>query len=254
MLRYLPAGLLGLLIAVFLAAYMSTIASQLNWGTSYLINDFYRRFLKRDGDEKHYVLVSRLSIILMTVFSLLITRYFLTTISGAWEFIINASAGLGAVLILRWYWWRINAWSEISAMIAPLIIYPIAKYGLGMESPLTLYPTIGGTTLVWLLSTYATRPVEENHLLEFYKRAHPGGKGWQAIAEQLPGVKGDSGFLWLFIDWILGVILVYTVLFGFGQILFGEYLFGFLTLLVGIASGYGIYLDQKKRGFESTST
>ncbi len=253
MLRYLPAGLLGLLIAVFLAAYMSTIASQLNWGTSYLINDLYRRFIKRDGNEKHYVFVSRLAIILMTIFSLLITRYFLTTISGAWEFIINASAGLGAVLILRWYWWRINAWSEISAMIAPLIIYPIARYGFGMESPLTLYPIIGGTTVVWLIATYATRPVDENHLLDFYKRAHPGGKGWQIIAEKLPEIKSESGFFRLFINWILGVILVYTVLFGVGQILFGEYLFGLLTLLVGLASGIGIYLDMQKREFKTSA-
>jgi solute:Na+ symporter, SSS family len=251
MLRYLPPGLLGLLIAVFLAAYMSTIASQLNWGTSYLINDFYRRFIKRDGNEKHYVLVSRMAIILMTFFSLFITRYFLTTISGAWEFIINASAGLGSVLILRWYWWRINAWSEISAMIAPLIIYPIAKYGFGMESPLTLYPTIFGTTIVWLIVTYITKPVTEKHLLDFYKRTYPGGKGWQIIADKLPEVKGDSGFIWLFIDWILGVGLVYSVLFGFGQVLFGEYLLGFVILLIGFLCGLGIYIDQQKRGFRS---
>jgi Na+/proline symporter len=95
--------LLGLLIAVFLAAYMSTVASQLNWGTSYLINDFYRRFLKKEADEKHYVLISRISIFLLIIFSLFVTRYFLTTISGAWEFIINASAGMGGVMILRWY-------------------------------------------------------------------------------------------------------------------------------------------------------
>ncbi|UCF38812.1 MAG: Na+:solute symporter [Acidobacteriota bacterium] len=129
MLNHLPIGLLGLLIAVFLAAYMSTLASQLNWGTSYLINDFYRRFISSDASERHYVLVSRLCIILMTVFSLLVTKFFLTRISGAWEFVINASAGMGAVLILRWFWWRINAWSEISAMIAPLIIYPVSRYG-----------------------------------------------------------------------------------------------------------------------------
>jgi len=249
MLRYMPVGLLGLLIAVFLAAYMSTIASQLNWGTSYLINDFYRRFLKRDGDEKHYVRVSRLGIILMTIFSLLITKYFLTTISGAWEFIINASAGMGAVLILRWYWWRLNAWSEISAMIAPLVIYPVAHYGFGMESPITLYPTVAGTTIIWLIVTYITKPVNEEHLLNFYRRAHPGGYGWQRIAEKLPDVKGDAGFFRLFIDWILGVILVYSALFGVGQILFGGYLYGFLTLLVGIACGFVIYRDFQKREF-----
>ncbi len=246
MLRYLPSGLLGLLIAVFLAAYMSTIASQLNWGTSYLINDFYRRFVKKDGSEKHYVLVSRIGIIFMTVFSLIVTKYFLTTISGAWEFIINASAGMGAVLILRWYWWRINAWSEISAMIAPLIIYPVAKYQFGMESPITLYPTVFGTTVVWLVVTYLTKPVEESKLIKFYERTHPGGIGWKHIEKLTPAVKGDSGFARLFLDWFLGIVVVYSFLFGIGKIIFAEFLWGSLILLIGLLAGYIIYVDLNK--------
>ncbi len=246
MLRYLPSGLLGLLIAVFLAAYMSTIASQLNWGTSYLINDFYRRFVKKDATEKHYVLVSRIGIIFMTVFSLLITKYFLTTISGAWEFIINASAGMGAVLILRWYWWRINAWSEISAMIAPLIIYPVAKYWFGMESPITLYPIVFGTTVVWLVVTYLTEPVEENKLKEFYKRTHPGGIGWKKIALLVPEVKSDGNFGSLFLDWFLGIVVVYSFLFGIGKIIFAEYLSGGVILLIGLTAAFKIYTDLNK--------
>jgi len=251
MLRYLPTGLLGLLIAVFLAAYMSTIAAQLNWGTSYLINDFYRRFIRRTADEKHYVLLSRLGIILMTVFSLLVTRYFLTTISGAWEFIINASAGMGAVLILRWYWWRINAWSEISAMIAPLIIYPIARYQFGMESPITLYPTVIGTTIVWLVVTFVTSPVDRGHLKKFYRRAHPGGVGWQPIQAELPEVQGDSGFMKLFIDWLLGVIVVYTFLFGIGYLLFAEYGMALVMLIFAIGAATVIYFDLRKKGFDT---
>jgi SSS family solute:Na+ symporter len=199
MIKYLPSGLLGLLIAVFLAAYMSTIASQLNWGTSYIVNDFYRRFIKSDANEKHYVFISRISIILMTIFSLAVTKLFLQSISGAWEFILNASAGMGAVLILRWYWWRINAWSEISAMIAPLIIYPIAKYAFGLESPITLYPIVLGTTIVWLFVTFITRPVEENKLLAFYKRTRPGGIGWKAIASKLPNVQADKNLTMAFL-------------------------------------------------------
>ncbi len=221
MLMYLPAGLLGMLIAVFLAAYMSTIASQLNWGTSYLINDFYRRFIKKDGDEKHYVIVSRLGIILVTLFSLIVTKYFLTTISGAWEFIINASAGMGAVLILRWYWWRINAWSEISAMIAPLAIYPIAKYGFGLESPITLYPIVFGTTIVWLIATYLTKPVDENKLIEFYTRTFPGGIGWKRISQKVGEIKSEMNFGKAFVNWFFGVVLVYSFLFGLGSFLFG---------------------------------
>ncbi len=248
MIRNLPAGLLGLLIAVFLAAYMSTLASQLNWGTSYLINDFYRRFIKPTASEKHYVLISRVGILLMTVFSLVVSRYFLTQVSGAWEFVINASAGMGAVLILRWFWWRINAWSEISAMIAPLIIYPIARYHFGIEPPITLYPTVLGTTVVWLVVTFLTRPVPDHKLIDFYKRVHPGGIGWKAIAAKVPEVKGDTGFGRLFLDWFLGIVMVYSVLFGFGDILFGDYLTGLGLLLLGVISAVIIWRHLSIRG------
>ena len=250
MLRYLPVGLLGLLIAVFLAAYMSTIASQLNWGTSYLINDLYRRFIRKDASEKHYVLVSRLGIVLMTVFSLLITRYFLTTVSGAWEFIINASAGMGLVLILRWFWWRINAWSEISAMIAPLIIYPIARWGFGMESPITLYPIVFGTTLIWLTVTFLTKPVEQSQLLEFFRRTHPGGKGWKPIQELAPEVKGDIGFGRVFVNWMMGIVLVYASLFGIGRLIFQEYIQALIFLALAAVSAVVIYHNLTKKSFK----
>lgn len=247
MVKYLPVGFLGLLIAVFLAAYMSTIASQLNWGTSYLINDFYRRFIKQNADEKHYVLISRSGIILMTIFSLLVTKYFLTTISGAWIFIINASAGIGAVLILRWYWWRINAWSEISAMIAPLIIYPVAVYGFGMESPLTLYPIVIGTSVVWLIVTFITKPVEEKKLVEFYRRTHPGGKGWKHIQKLVPEVFEKTGFGRQFINWLMGIVLVYSFLFGIGKIIFADYLTGALLMLIGLVAAFIIYFNLNKK-------
>lgn len=253
MVRFLPRGLLGLLVAVFLAAYMSTIASQLNWGTSYLINDFYRRFIKRSAGEKHYVLVSRIGIILMVVFSLIVTKFFLTDIRGAWLFVINASAGMGAVLILRWWWWRINAWSEISAMIAPLIIYPVATYGFGLQPPITLYPTVLGTTIVWLIVTYLTRPVDHSVLSAFYRKVHPGGIGWKLIARELPDVKSDSGFGYLFLDWICGVVLIYTSLFAIGKFILAEYLDGILFIFLGGIATAVIYFDLKKRGFESIS-
>ncbi len=247
MVKYLPTGLLGLLIAVFLAAYMSTIASQLNWGTSYIINDFYRRFIKTNADEKHYVLISRIGVIVMIIFSLLITKFFLTTVSGAWIFILNASAGLGAVLILRWYWWRINAWSEISAMIAPLIIYPIAVYGFGMESPMTLYPIVFGTTVVWLIVTFLTKPVEEKKLVQFYERTYPGGIGWKHIQKLVPGKNKKIGFWRLLVNWIMGITLIYTFLFGIGKIIFADYITGTFLLLAGIIAGYIIYFNLNKK-------
>lgn len=248
MLRYLPVGLLGMLIAVFLAAYMSTIASQLNWGTSYIINDFYRRFLVKDGSDKHYVLVSRLSMIVVVVFALIVTRYFLTTISGAWEFILSASAGTGSVLILRWFWWRINAWSEISAMITPFIILPIVTYAFDMKFPFTLYPIVAGTSVVWLAVTFLTKPTEEKTLLKFYKKVHPGGIGWKDIASKLPDVKSDTGFGFMFVNWILGVVLVYTSLFGIGKLLFGDYILATVFILVAIISGFIIYRNLGKQG------
>ncbi len=251
MMRFLPSGLRGFLIAVFLAAYMSTIASQLNWGTSYLINDLYRRFVKRDAPEKHYVLISRMGIIVMITFSLLITRLFLTTISGAWIFIINASAGIGAVLLLRWYWWRINAWSEISAMIAPLIIYPLSTRVFGIQPPITLYPTVLGTTAVWITVTLLTKPVSSDKITTFYTRVHPGGIGWKKIAKDLPNIKSDKGYVRLLIDWLCGVILIYSMLFGFGNMLFGEYIRASLYIAVGTASAAVIYFDLKKRGFKT---
>lgn len=251
MVRYLPAGLLGLLIATFLAAYMSTIASQLNWGTSYIINDFYRRFIKSNADERHYVFVSRITMYLMVILSLIITRYLLTSVSGAWEFIINASAGVGAVLILRWFWWRINAWSEISAMIAPLIIYPIARYGFGLQSPITLYPIVFGTTVIWLIVTFLTPPTDKAVLVKFYKKVHPGGRGWTPISKELKDVQSDSGFGKVFIDWICGVILVYASLFGIGKLIFGDYLHGIVYIAVAAASATVIYLHLSKVSWDT---
>lgn len=251
MVRYLPPGLLGLLIAVFLAAYMSTIASQLNWGTSYIINDFYRRFINSDADEKHYVLVSRITIVVLIIVSLLITNFLLTTISGAWVFIINASAGMGAVLILRWFWWRINAWSEISAMIAPLIIYPIAKYYFGLESPITLYPVVLGTTIIWLVVTFITEPTSQPVISAFYKKVHPGGIGWKKLAAQHPEVTPDSGYGGLFISWLFGVVLVYSALFGIGELVFTNWLKGIGFLALTAISAVIIYYNMKKQGFET---
>ncbi|MCK6561117.1 Na+:solute symporter [bacterium] len=248
MLHYLPPGLLGLLIAVFLAAYMSTIASQISWGTSYLINDFYRRFIKRQASEKHYVLISRFGIALIVIISLVVTRL-LTTISGAWEFIINASAGMGAVLILRWFWWRINAWSEIAAMIAPLVIYPLAR-AWGMQPPLTLYPVVLGTTITWLAVTFLSPPVKRDVLLKFYEKVHPGGRGWKPVADQLPGVQSDSGFGRLFACWISGVALIYGVLFGLGNLLFGKFLLALLFFAVAAAAVIIISASLKKISFE----
>jgi len=246
MVRYLPAGLLGLLIAVFMAAYMSTVSSQLNWGTSYIINDFYKRFIRINATEKHYVLISRAGIVLMMLFSLFIAKIFLTTIKGAWEFIINASAGMGAVLILRWYWWRINAWSEIAAMIAPLVIYPVSVKYFGLEPPLTLYPTVLGTTIIWLTVTFITKPVNDKTLAQFYRMIHPGGPGWKILRTRFPEIQPDTHYGKQFVNWICGIISIYAVMHGTGSIIFHEYVKGIVILLVALFAGFIIYLNMKK--------
>ena len=246
MVKYLPVGLLGLLLAVFLAAYMSTIASQLNWGTSYLVNDFYKRFIRKKADEKHYVVISKLFMFLVIIFSLVLTRFFITRIKDAWEFIINASAGMGAVLILRWYWWRINAWSEIVAMVVPLIIYPIAHYKFGMEPPYTLYPTVLGTTLCWLLATFLTSPEKNEVLQKFYNRVKPGGIGWKKFKIVDLDREGQSNLWHLFLNWFLGIVLVYSFLFAIGKLLFGQFVKGLILLALGIIVALMLWRNLKK--------
>lgn len=243
---YLPAGLLGMLLAAFFSAYMSTITTQLNWGTSYIVNDFYRRFFMPSGDEKYYVRVSRVTTIVLMIVSLFITSK-LDRISDAWVFILECSAGIGLVLILRWFWWRINAWSEISAMIAPFLIYPFVRSYTVF--PYTLFIIVAWSVLVWITVTFITPPTDEKQLFSFYKRVHPGGVLWKPISEKLPKVESDKGYLKLFIDWVAGCLLVIFALFGVGKIIFGEYLLGFIYLAIAGASAGVIYFHLSKIGW-----
>jgi Na+/proline symporter len=249
---YLPPGLLGLLVAAFLAAYMSTISTHLNWGSSYIVNDFYRRFIKRSADERHYVLVSRLATAVLMAVSLVVTSH-METVSGAWTFIIEAGAGLGLVLILRWYWWRVNAWSEITAMVAPVITYAIVHSYSDIKFPESLFLIVGVTTVSWLIVTFLTKPVDQTVLLAFYRRVHPGGRFWKPISDQLPEVQGDTRHGYLLLDWLAGVVLVYTTLFGTGKILLGETGTGLLFYTVALGAGWIIYSDLSKSGWEKVS-
>lgn len=246
---FLPAGLKGLLVAAFFAAYMSTIATQLNWGTSYIINDFYKRFINQNAKESHYVFSSRLATIVLMLISIVVTL-FINKISGAWEFIIECGAGVGLVLILRWFWWRINAWSEISAMIAPFIIFPILK-NLGIIFPYSLFIIVPGTTIIWLTVTFLTKPTSDEVLISFYKKIHPGGVMWKKISSKLPEVESDSGFFRLFVNWLFGVVLVYSFLFGTGKLIFGEYESFFIYLIISAVSVYIIYKNLSHIGWKT---
>ena len=232
----LPPGLLGLLFAAFLAAFMSTISTQLNWGTSYLVHDGYRRFVKKDGDEKHYVLVSRLVTLGLAVFGFFVATQ-LTSVSGAWGLILSASAGLGLVLILRWYWWRVNAWSELTATIVPLGLVALQLVGINVpfltaDFPINLFGIVAITTVAWLIVTFLTRPTDPAKLDAFYKKIRPGGPGWTRVARCHPTLKPDSGLGQLALRWVCGCVLVYAALFGMGWILFGKPLEGIVALAV----------------------
>ncbi len=255
LLNYLPTGFKGLLLASFAAAYMSTVSAHLNWGSSYIVNDFYKRFIKKDASAKHYVRVARLTTVGLVVAGAIVT-YQMETVAGAWKFLLALGAGTGAVYILRWFWWRINAWSEISAMIASFVISIFLQFGLGMNTTApdvfakVMLITVAGSSIIWLSVTYLTQPENEATLIHFYQKVHPGGKLWKPIAQK-SGVEGDTGFGWIFIDWFIGIILIYCTLFGMGKILLGEIVIGIILLLIAAISFTYIMWDLNRRGWQA---
>src|SRR5213596_18601 len=219
MIDHLPAALRGLMVAAFAAAYMSTIATQLNWGASYLVNDFYRRFWKRDRTDAHYVLASKVATVVLTIISALVTLK-LESIAGAWKLLIVTGAGTGGVLLLRWYWWRINAWSEVSAMVSAFVVSLTLQLAFHFDSDqpkqfaLIMITTVAITTAVWLAVTFLTKPEPNETLVTFYRRTRPSRAGWAPVAAQAPDVLASSGGLSNLLDWVAGLVLVYGVLFG----------------------------------------
>ncbi len=252
----LPSGLLGLMLAAFFAAYMSTIASQTVWGTSYIVNDLFKPFIKPGENEKYYVKISRITTFVLMFIALIITTQ-ITQISAAWQFILVASGGIGLVLILRWFYWRINAWSEITAMIAPYFLLPFLisnKIGLGWDLsndyPVILLSVVAWSTLWWIIVTFLTKPTSEQKLKEFYTKVHPGGIGWSSIAEKLPEVESDKGFLLMFANWFLGSLMIIMTLFGIGKLIFKNYSLSLLFFGIAVVSGFLIYKNMQKIGWE----
>ncbi|MDI6642391.1 MAG: sodium:proline symporter, partial [Elusimicrobiota bacterium] len=215
MIDFLPTGLLGLMLTSFVAAYMSTIDTQLNWGAGYLINDFYKRFIVKNVTEKHYVIASVVGTVFIALCGALMT-FLLTSIAGAWKFLAAVNAGIGVVYLLRWYWWRINAWSEISAMATAFIVAFVIFTFTEVRFPVTLLYSVPITLVVWVTITLLTKPVQEEKLIEFYKKVRPGGPGWKRIATKIPGCEHNRIGYKNFASWILGVGAIYSAMFGIG--------------------------------------
>jgi SSS family solute:Na+ symporter len=254
MLTFLPAGWMGLMIAGMLAAYVSTLSTHLNWGTSYLVHDFYRRFLQPGASEKHYVLVGRVvTAILMLVAALL--TVVLDTARASFELLMSIGAGTGLIYLLRWYWWRINAWSEIAAMASSFLIavgfFVAGKMGVAVPSHIALLITVAATTVVWVAVTLLTRPTNRATLLSFYELVRPPGPGWASVrAETGLAPSGDSLALSL-LGWVLGCTFVYAALFGAGSFLYGRTAQGIVWLALFAFSGYGLVrVMQRWQGTE----
>ncbi|HTH46305.1 MAG TPA: sodium:proline symporter, partial [Candidatus Limnocylindria bacterium] len=250
-----PPALAGLMIAAFAAAYMSTVATQLNWGASYLVSDFYRRFVSPGRPDAHYVRTAQIVTLLLMVISAVVT-YFQDSISGAWQFLMAIGAGTGTVLILRWFWWRINAWSEVAAMVTSFVVSMFLKFGLKWDMDdahgyaYTMLVTVACSNIVWPIVTLLTQPESKATLLAFYRRVKPSPLLWGAIAREAYDVKPTrDGFVNLR-DWIAGCAMVYLTLFGTGKIIFGEVRLGLIFLAGAVCAGVLVYWDLSRRGWK----
>lgn len=243
--KYLPAGLKGIMVASLMAAYMSTVSTHVNFGASYLINDIYKRFIRPKATQKHYVHVSELAVVFLTILAG-IFAYYSNSISGGWIKFFELMSGTGFVILLRWYWWRINPWSEIAAMVSSLLIWHLLNvewlfgsyFGVGdPEMYEKMYPirftiNLVVSTIIWVTVTFLTKPVDEGHLIKFYKRVRPAGI-WGNIALKA----GNPNHLHVgwpeWIGWATGTLALFAMIFSLGKLCFGMY---FQSMVYGIAS------------------
>ncbi len=247
MLRFLPAGFIGLMVGGLIAANSSTILTHLNWGASYLVHDFYRRFIKKDGTEKHYVAAGRL----VTVGLFLISSsmvFVLDSAKGAFDVILQVGAGTGLLYLVRWFWWRINAWCEVVAMVSSFVVSMLllilARTGHPLSTHVGLVITVVATTVAWVATAYLAPATDGETLVAFYRKVRPLGPGWTPIreaagitvAEAAASSRGDNIPLAL-LGWVAGCTVIWSSLFTVGNLLYGRTAVALGLLAVFVASG-----------------
>ncbi len=245
MLKFLPPGLMGVMVGSLAAAYMSTMDTHLNWGASYLVHDFYRRFIRPDASERHYVFAGRIATVGLMLLATA-TVYVLETAKDSFDLLLSIGAGTGLIYILRWFWWRINAWSEIAAMISSWVIsvtiFSLNRWVLPHKLPahLTLVASVGFTTFVWVTVTFLTRPADERTLVRFYELVRPFGPGWKRVREHSALPPSPDSPAHAFLGWALGCMLVYSALAGTGDVLYGRTGLAVACLVPFLASVAGL--------------
>ena len=247
MLRFLPVGWMGLMLGGLVAANSSTILTHLNWGASYLVHDFYRRFVNPGAPEKHYVMAGRVATVLLFVASSALV-FALDTAQESFNMILQIGAGTGLLYLVRWFWWRVTAWCEIVAMVSSFVVsialLIMAKNGAGIPSAQALLLTVAITTVCWLATAYLGPKTDEKVLISFYQKVRPYGPGWRAIRE-LAGVsakqealdKETGNFPLALLGWSTGCIMIWSALFTVGNFLYGRTGYALALLLVFSISG-----------------
>jgi Na+/proline symporter len=264
MLTKLPTGLLGLVLASLISAYMSTISTQLNWGSSYIVYDFYKRQINPEASQKRLVAVGRLSTVLLMVLSTLLALL-LQNAMQLFNLLLVFGAGTGLIFILRWFWWRINAWSEIAAMVVSGLIsllLAIPSFGIkealfgieGVFPPWAEFPfVVFVTTSIWLLTTYFTPSESKEVLRSFYTKIQPGGPGWKKVIDdaqkdEIDLTKGEKG--WTvpsgIVAMLLGCLLIYSIMFATGYFIYGDYQFAFPLFGIALVSAFFLVKTWKK--------
>jgi Na+/proline symporter len=250
--EYLPTGLLGLMLASIVAAFMSTIDTLLNWGVSLLVNDGYRAFVNKNASDEHYVRVSRLLVVVLMIVGGT-AAYVMQSIRGAWELFFGMTVGIGGVYIMRFWWWRVNAWSEIAAWISTAVVY----VGLYLHNPAITFGwhlifTAGVSTACWLLVTLVTPPTDQRKLIEFYEKVRPGTPWWKPVAERSGVAVEQMG--WSDVSgWVGGLFFIYSGMFGVGKVVLAEWTAGAIYLTVAVAAGIYVFRSSLFEEIKSVS-